>query len=44
VADAEALRARYTALETAQAAVDQLYAKWAELEEKRTQSAGAQQS
>jgi ATP-binding cassette subfamily F protein uup len=44
VADAAALRTRYAALETAQAAVDQLYAKWAELEEKRTQSAGAQQS
>ncbi|MDH4098582.1 MAG: ABC-F family ATP-binding cassette domain-containing protein [Nitrospira sp.] len=44
VADAEALRTRYAALETAQAAVDQLYARWAELEEKRTQSAGAQQS
>jgi ATP-binding cassette subfamily F protein uup len=44
VADAAALRTRYAALEAAQAAVDQLYAKWAELEEKRTQSAGAQQS
>jgi ATP-binding cassette subfamily F protein uup len=44
VADAAALRTRYAALETAQAAVDQLYARWAELEEKRTQSAGVQQS
>ncbi|MGQ0667900.1 MAG: hypothetical protein ACT4O4_12780 [Nitrospiraceae bacterium] len=32
------------ALETAQAAVDQLYARWAALEEKRTQSISAQQT
>jgi ATP-binding cassette subfamily F protein uup len=44
VTDAEALRTRYAAIETAQAAVDQLYARWAELEENRTQSAGVQQS
>jgi ABC transport system ATP-binding/permease protein len=38
VADAEALRTRYAALETAQATVDQLYARWSELEEKRAGS------
>jgi ATP-binding cassette subfamily F protein uup len=36
VSDAEALQARHTALETAQAAVEQLYTRWAELEDKRT--------
>ena len=35
VADAEALRTRYAALETAQAEVERLYTRWAELEEKR---------
>jgi len=35
VADAEALRARYAALETAEAEVERLYTRWAELEEKR---------
>ena len=29
------IRTRYAALETAQAAVEQLYTRWAELEEKR---------
>ncbi|MGA6826884.1 ABC-F family ATP-binding cassette domain-containing protein [Nitrospira sp. NS4] len=38
MSDAEALHARYAALETARAAVERLYARWAELEEKRTQS------
>ena len=44
VADAEALRARYAALEAAQTIVEQLYARWAELEEKRTPSASLSQS
>jgi ATP-binding cassette subfamily F protein uup len=44
VADAEALRTRYAALEAAQTIVEQLYARWAELEEKRTQSASVSQS
>jgi ABC transport system ATP-binding/permease protein len=44
VADAHALRIRYAALETAQAAVEQLYIRWAELEEKRMQSISAQQA
>lgn len=44
VADAEALRTRYAALEAAQAVVEQLYARWAELEEKRTPSASLSQS
>jgi ATP-binding cassette subfamily F protein uup len=44
VADAEALRARYAALEAAQTIVEQLYARWAELEEKRMQSASVSQS
>jgi ATP-binding cassette subfamily F protein uup len=44
VADAEALRARYAAIEAAQTIVEQLYARWAELEEKRTQSASLSQS
>ncbi len=35
VSDADALRTRYAELETAQAAVEQLYTRWAELEEKR---------
>ncbi len=35
VADAEALRTRYAALEAAQDEVDRLFARWAELEEKR---------
>lgn len=39
--DAEALRARYAALETAQAEVERLYTRWAQLEEKRAQSVGA---
>ncbi len=34
--DAEALRTGYAALETAEAAVERLYTRWAELEEKRT--------
>lgn len=38
VSDAEALRARYAAMEAAQAEVDGLYSRWAELEEKRNQS------
>ena len=44
VADADTLRTRYAALETAQAAVEQLYTRWAELEEKRTQSVSAPQA
>jgi ABC transport system ATP-binding/permease protein len=44
VADAVALRTRYAALEAAQSAAEQLYTRWAELEEKRTQSVGAKQS
>ena len=44
VADADALRMRYAALESAHAAVEQLYTRWAELEEKRTQSISAQQA
>jgi ATP-binding cassette subfamily F protein uup len=43
VTDAEALRTRYAALETAQTAVDQLYARWAELEAKRAWSLNAPQ-
>ena len=42
VADAEALRTRYAALEAAQAIVEQLYARWAELEQKRAQPTGVQ--
>ena len=38
MSDAEALRTRYAALEAAQAAVEQLYTRWAEIEEKRAQS------
>lgn len=38
VSDAEALRARYAALEAAQTEVDRLYARWAELEAKRGQT------
>jgi ATP-binding cassette subfamily F protein uup len=41
VSDAEALRARHAELEAAQAEVDQLYARWAELEAKRNQTIGA---
>jgi ATP-binding cassette subfamily F protein uup len=44
VADADALRIRYAALETAQTSVEELYTRWAELEEKRTQSVSARQS
>jgi ATP-binding cassette subfamily F protein uup len=44
VADAEALRTRYAALEAAQALVEQLYARWAELEEKRAQTVSARTS
>ena len=36
VSDADTLQTRHVALETAQAAVEQLYTRWAELEEKRT--------
>ncbi len=36
VSDADALQTRHVALETAQVAVEQLYTRWAELEEKRT--------
>ncbi|HSA61593.1 MAG TPA: ABC-F family ATP-binding cassette domain-containing protein [Nitrospiraceae bacterium] len=36
--DAEALHTRYAALEVARAAVERLYARWAELEEKRAQT------
>jgi ATP-binding cassette subfamily F protein uup len=42
MSDAEALRTRYAALEAAQAAVDQLYTRWAELEEKREESIATQ--
>ena len=35
VSDADALRTRYAALESAQDVVEQLYTRWAELEEKR---------
>jgi ABC transport system ATP-binding/permease protein len=38
--DADALRTRYAALETAQAEVERLYTRWAQLEEKRAQSVG----
>lgn len=38
--DAEALRMRYATLEAAQAEVERLYARWAQLEEKRTSSVG----
>ena len=34
-ADAAALQERYSALEAARAEVDQLYARWAELEDKQ---------
>lgn len=44
VADAEALRTRYAALEATQAIVEQLYARWAELEARRAQPTGVQQS
>lgn len=44
IADADALRTRYAALETAQAAAEQLYTRWAELEENRTQSVSARQA
>lgn len=37
MSNAGELRARYAALEAAQTAVERLYARWAELEEKRTQ-------
>jgi ATP-binding cassette subfamily F protein uup len=37
-ANAEAVHQRYTALQAAQEHVDRLYARWAELEEKQTQS------
>jgi len=35
---------RYTALHTAQADVERLYARWAELDEKRAQAIGSTQS
>ncbi len=38
--DADALRTRYATLEAAQAEVERLYARWAQLEEKRTSSVG----
>jgi ATP-binding cassette subfamily F protein uup len=38
------LEERYAALHTAQADVERLYARWAELEEKRTQAIGSTQS
>lgn len=44
VCDAEALRTRYAAMETAQAQVERLYTRWTELEETRNQSAGTRQS
>jgi ATP-binding cassette subfamily F protein uup len=44
MSNAEALRTRYAALEIAQAAVEKLYTRWAELEENRTQSVSARQS
>ncbi|HSM75987.1 MAG TPA: ABC transporter C-terminal domain-containing protein, partial [Bryobacteraceae bacterium] len=37
MSNAGELRTRYAALEAAQTAVERLYARWAELEEKRTQ-------
>lgn len=40
VSDAEALRARYAALEAAQAEVDRLYARWAALEAQQAESSG----
>ena len=42
MSDAGALRTRYAALEAAQTAVEQLYTRWAELEEKRKESVTAQ--
>lgn len=44
VSDAEALRTRYAELETAQAEVDRLYARWAALESQQSQSAGQTKS
>ncbi len=44
VSDSEALRTRYTALETAQAEVERLFTRWAELEKKRGQSVGSRPS
>jgi ATP-binding cassette subfamily F protein uup len=38
VSDAQALAARYAELAAAEADVERLYARWAELEDKRTQS------
>jgi len=38
MSDAAALQARYTALAAAQTEVERLYARWTELEEKRTQA------
>jgi ATP-binding cassette subfamily F protein uup len=38
MSDADALHTRYAALETARAAVERLYARWAELEAKRAQA------
>ncbi len=38
MSDAAALQARYTALAAAQSEVERLYARWTELEEKRTQA------
>lgn len=44
VSDAAALHARYEALDKAQAEVDRLYARWAELEEKRVVSVSVPRS
>ncbi|MBM4124606.1 MAG: ABC-F family ATP-binding cassette domain-containing protein [Nitrospira sp.] len=44
VSDAAALHSRYETLEAAQAAMDRLYARWAELEEKQGQSLPAPSS
>jgi len=41
VSDATALRSRHAELETAQNQVDRLFARWAELEDKRNQSVGS---
>ncbi len=44
VSDAASLRSRHSELETAQAEVERLYARWAELEEKLHQSVGSRSS
>jgi ATP-binding cassette subfamily F protein uup len=41
---ADDLQERYAALHAAQAEVEHLYARWAELEEKRVQAIGSTQS